>query len=376
MNDRLADLGDDIPAWALESDTNTNASTVTPNVSNTYGNTSSSPYGNNDFTTNGDVELGHMGGGSGGSGGGSGGGAVSWMNAGDDFQTTPTTTSDEQSNQQQQQAQQQSEQIMKAFFQHVDSVKMTIDTVSQTTKRIKQMDEKSKLSVSESEEKKMSQEIKVLIQDTNVKAKSAKKVLSLLRDQNKEYEAEKTINVSDLRKRENLVNTLTRKFIDEMKEYQNAQQAYKVNIKNKAVQQIKYVKEDATPEEVEEIMKSEGGKEGLYQQSILQGGVNESIKQTYTKVAGKYQDILTLEQSVAELHQMFLDFALLTEQQGELIDQIEFNVKSAADYVEDANVDVYHAIEYSKKIRKKQCLIIIIVIVVTIILLFSLRILP
>ena len=30
----------------------------------------------------------------------------------------------------------------------------------------------------------------------------------------------------------------------------------------------------------------------------------------------KYQDVLTLEASVAELHQMFLDFALLTEQQG------------------------------------------------------------
>ena len=45
---------------------------------------------------------------------------------------------------------------------------------------------------------------------------------------------------------------------------------------------------------------------------------------TYAKVAGKYQDVLTLEQSVAELHQMFLDFALLTEQQGELLDQIEF----------------------------------------------------
>merc|ERR1739844_441104 len=102
------------------------------------------------------------------------------------------------------------------------------------------------------------------------------------------------------------MGTLTRKFIDEMKEYQNVQQAY-----------------------------------------------NDNIKQTYTKVAGKYQDILALEQSVAELHQMFLDFALLTEQQGELIDHIEFNVKSAADYVEDANVDVHHAIQYSKKIRKK-----------------------
>lgn len=48
------------------------------------------------------------------------------------------------------------------------------------------------------------------------------------------------------------------------------------------------------------------------------------------------------------------DFALLTEQQGELLDQIEFQVKNAADHVEDANVDVYEAIEYQKKTRKKQ----------------------
>jgi t-SNARE complex subunit (syntaxin) len=64
--------------------------------------------------------------------------------------------------------------------------------------------------------------------------------------------------------------------------------------------------------------------------------------------------VLTLEQSVAELHQMFLDFALLTEQQGELLDQIEFNVRSAADYVEEGNVDLFESIEYQKKIRKKQ----------------------
>ena len=78
------------------------------------------------------------------------------------------------------------------------------------------------------------------------------------------------------------------------------------------------------------------------------------VRTVHAKVAGKYQDVLTLEQSVAELHQMFLDFALLTEQQGELLDQIEFQVKQAGDYVEEANVDVHQAIEYQKSIRKKQ----------------------
>ena len=206
--------------------------------------------------------------------------------------------------------------------------------------------------------------------------------------------------------------TLTKKFIDEMKIYQQSQQKYKTDIKNKVKRQVQVVKPDATDEEVDDIMKSDGGRDALYRQSILAGGVNDQIKYvlssttekslrievhtqkisnavrcvkkgnkihatihfirfhlisayfiyllplpvrtTYAKVAGKYQDVLTLEQSVAELHQMFLDFALLTEQQGELLDQIEFNVTQATDYVEEANVETHQAIEYQKSIRKKQ----------------------
>jgi len=201
-------------------------------------------------------------------------------------------------------------------------------------------------------------------------------MLELLKEENKKFINDKTVKDSDMRIRENLCNTLTRKFIDEMKSYQSNQQKYKTDLKNKAVRQIKMVKPDATPDEVEAVMKSDGGRTELYKQSILLGGVNESIKQTYTKVAGKYQDVVTLEQSVAELHQMFLDFALLTMQQGELIDQIEFNVKGAADYVEEANVDVHEAIEYSKKTRKKQCWIIILVLVIAIILLLSFKVIP
>jgi t-SNARE complex subunit (syntaxin) len=171
--------------------------------------------------------------------------------------------------------------------------------------------------------------------------------------------------------RENLCNTLTRKFIDEMKAYQSAQQKYKTDIKKKVKRQVQIIKPDATDEDIDEVLRSEGGRDALYRQSILAGGVNDQVKSTYAKVAGKYQDVLTLEQSVAELHQMFLDFALLTEQQGELLDQIEFQVKQAGDYVEDANVDVFESIEYQTKIRKKQCWIILLVVVITVVILFA-----
>jgi t-SNARE complex subunit (syntaxin) len=61
---------------------------------------------------------------------------------------------------------------------------------------------------------------------------------------------------------------------------------------------------------------------------------------------------------------MFLDFAMLVEQQGELLDQIEYQVKSASDYIEEGNKEVAQAIEIQKSIRKKQCCIIITCLVV------------
>lgn len=81
-------------------------------------------------------------------------------------------------------------------------------------------------------------------------------------------------------------------------------------------------------------------------------------------MADKYQDVIALEASIAELHQMFLDFAMLTEQQGELLDQIEQQVKNATDYIDDANANMSQAIEYQKQIRSKQCCLLVIFLIV------------
>lgn len=200
-------------------------------------------------------------------------------------------------------------------------------------------------------------------------------MLAILKEENVKLK-EQDVKASDLRIRENLCNTLTRKFIDEMKLYQGAQQKYKSDIKKKMKRQVQIVKPDATDKEIEQVMRDEGGRDKLFRETILAGGVNEAITNTYQNVAGKYQDVLTLESSVAELHQMFLDFALLTQQQGELLDQIEFQVHSAAEHVESGNIEVYEAIEYQKKIRQKQCWIIGIVLVVVVIILFAMGIIP
>jgi syntaxin 1B/2/3 len=47
------------------------------------------------------------------------------------------------------------------------------------------------------------------------------------------------------------------------------------------------VKPDVSDEEIDDIMKSEGGRDAMYKQSILAGGINDEIKTTYANVTGR-----------------------------------------------------------------------------------------
>jgi t-SNARE complex subunit (syntaxin) len=208
---------------------------------------------------------------------------------------------------------------MEHFFREMDNIKQDVEAVGQATRAVRQLHEAALSATNEKEEAQLSQQLKPIIDATNNRAKRTKTLLGLLQQETEKLKEEGVLNASDLRVRQNLNTTITRKFVDEMKVYQSAQQDYKNAIKSKASRQIRSIQPDASDEQVEQVMRSEGGREALMKQAVLSNSVNDQIQNTFDKVAGKYQDVLTLEQSVAELHQMFLDFALLTEQQGELL---------------------------------------------------------
>lgn len=44
------------------------------------------------------------------------------------------------------------------------------------------------------------------------------------------------------------------------------------------------------------------------------------------EVKDTYHDVRRLEASILELHKMFMDLALLVDRQGEMLDQIEYQV--------------------------------------------------
>jgi len=76
------------------------------------------------------------------------------------------------------------------------------------------------------------------------------------------------------------------------------------------------------------------------------------------------EEVRQLEESVAQVNEMFHDLAQIVTEQGVLIDTIESNVVNAKDNVEEGEKEIDKAMDYQKKSRSKMCCILVFSIIV------------
>ena len=253
--------------------------------------------------------------------------------------------------------------FMEGFFKQVDQIKADIDGIRGATKSVAGLQHEAAEAVGDKAEREVSDRLNAVVTPANKRCMRAKATLKAIGTDTKALEKDKDAKPSEIRIRKNMHATLSQKFVAVARGYQKAQDDYKRKIQEKVARQVKVVKPEATMEEIDMTMRSGGGAGAVYRAAILQAGA-DPIAEAYNRVADKYKDVLKLERSVEELHQMFLDMAFLVEQQGEMLDQIEFQVNSAAEYIGEGNQQLGKALDYRKKARKKWCCIICIVVVI------------
>lgn len=252
--------------------------------------------------------------------------------------------------------------FMQKFFTQVDEIKTSIKSIKDASNQINELHHRMLLATSTDAERATSAELDGIISRTNSIAKSCKKTLEAISDDTETAKKFNRLQDGEIRIRDNLVKTLSRKFGDNVELYKKRQSEYKEGVKDKVARQVRIVKEDATDEEITEIMRG-GGTNELYRNAILTSAA-DPVREAYEQAKDKYADVTRLEESVMELHQLFLDFALLVDQQGELLDQIEYQVQSACDFIEAGNEDIQVAIDIQKSLRKKYCCLIAIIVTV------------
>lgn len=252
------------------------------------------------------------------------------------------------------------ENYMEEFFSQVEEIRASIDKISENVEEVKK--KHSDILSAPQQDEKMKGELEELM---DVIKKTANKVRGKLKvmEQSIEQEESSKMNSADVRIRKTQHSTLSRKFVEVMTDYNSTQTDYRERCKGRIQRQLEITGKSTTDEELEDMLES--GNPAIFTQGIIMD--TQQAKQTLRDIEARHNDIIKLETSIRELHDMFVDMAMLVESQGEMIDRIEYNVEQSVDYVETAKMDTKKAVKYQSKARRKKILIFIILGVVIII---------
>ncbi|XP_033747498.1 syntaxin isoform X1 [Argopecten irradians] len=255
--------------------------------------------------------------------------------------------------------------FMERFFGQVEEIRGMIDKVSDNVDEVKKK-HSAILSAPQSDDK-TKEELEELMTDIKRTANKVRGKLKVI-EQNIEQEEHSNKSSADLRIRKTQHATLSRKFVEVMNDYNSCQIDYRERCKGRIQRQLEITGRTTTNEELEDMLES--GNPAIFTQGIIME--TQQAKQTLADIEARHNDIIKLETSIRELHDMFMDMAMLVEQQGEMIDRIEYNVEQAVDYIETAKMDTKKAVRYQSKARRKMimivaCVVVLVVIVVIII---------
>ncbi|XP_063226175.1 syntaxin-1A isoform X2 [Bacillus rossius redtenbacheri] len=251
--------------------------------------------------------------------------------------------------------------FMDEFFAEVEEIREMIDKIQANVEEVKKK-HSAILSAPQTDEK-VKQELEDLMADIKKTANKVRAKLKVI-EQNIEQEEHANKSSADLRIRKTQHSTLSRKFVEVMTEYNRTQTDYRERCKGRIQRQLEITGRTTTNEELEDML--EQGNPAVFTQGIIME--TQQAKQTLADIEARHADIIKLETSIRELHDMFMDMAMLVENQGEMIDRIEYHVEHAVDYVQTATQDTKKALKYQSKARRKKIMIMICVAILVVIL--------
>ncbi|KAF5399910.1 Snare protein syntaxin 1 [Paragonimus heterotremus] len=205
-----------------------------------------------------------------------------------------------------------------------------------------QQNEKTKQEIEE-----LTNAIKAAAGQVRIKLKEMEKMIN-------EEEQVADPSLATIRLKRTQLTTITRRFMEIMAGYNKAQTDYRDACKAQIKLKLEIAECPRTDEELEEMLESENPQ--IFTQGILMD--TQQARQNAADIEARHEDILKLEKSIRELHELFLDLAAMVESQSELIDRIEYNVLATKDHVESAKQSTRKAVEYKTKTRKKKIILI------------------
>lgn len=153
------------------------------------------------------------------------------------------------------------------------------------------------------------------------------------------------------RTRSSLTNSLRKKLKDLMEEFQSlrgkARDEYREMVKRRF-----YTVNGQMPDEetVEHIIET-GESESFLQKAIEEQGRGQ-VLDTINEIQERHDAAMEMEKSLLELHQIFMDMAVLVDAQGEQLNDIGHYVSQANAYIDHGNLQLKSAKQHQRSTSK------------------------
>ncbi|XP_060772108.1 syntaxin-11-like isoform X2 [Neoarius graeffei] len=186
-------------------------------------------------------------------------------------------------------------------------------------------------------------------QDTNAIAESiksrAKEVLERLRSMDthaSELEKKHGINSALYRIARTQYAGLSSIFRDAMMEYNRAEMSYRETCKTHIQRQMEIVGREVTNEQIEDMLTNEQW--NVFSENVVVAE-GKTVESAFSQIENRHTELLELEKRIKNIHEVFLDMAMLVEEQNSMIDSIQTNVQKT-------DADIKNMLEKLGKAKK------------------------
>ncbi|XP_045918950.1 syntaxin-11a isoform X2 [Micropterus dolomieu] len=138
--------------------------------------------------------------------------------------------------------------------------------------------------------------------------------------------------------------SLSNAFHEAMSEYNEAEMVQKENCKTRIQRQAEIMGKEVSREQIDEMI--ETGKWNVFSDNLLLEG--RTARSALNEIENRHKELLELEGRIRDIQELFSQMALLVEEQGCMLDNIEANVCATQDYVVKATVQIKKAVKYKK----------------------------
>jgi len=251
---------------------------------------------------------------------------------------------------------------LQVFQQQIDAIDNDVKSVRERLPEFDRFEQRARSAASDTDFRNIEKELARTTDSVNVINNSIGTRLKAM-----QADINARPNDSENQIRRNQHSAITRKFMETLTEYQNAQKRNRDAVKERFQRQYKVVNPNATEDEINRAME-ENTTQSLFTNQLLDQTRNYRAKQALEGAQERQRDLQKVSESIVEIQQLFTDLQRMIESQGEYLDRIEMNVNNAEVQVTQADDKMRGAVDKAASARKKRiCLFITFIIVLIII---------